>query len=322
MLHGSNNIGRIRKHNEYSLCSVPTMTEPAVSHHDVVVAQHRISYAETGAGQAVRILVHGLGGCWRHWAPTLTALAPHGRTIALDLPGFGRSEHSGDMTVGAIVEVIDAVRTSVGADRVDLVGHSMGTLLTCEYAARRPEMVRRMVLVGGPILSVIELFRSPAVTLFRNPQLANFLIEAATVGIPLPNWAVDLVVSNRWARRLALSPYTPDPGSLSPAAVRDILAGSGGSGTLATLRQGFGYDFRPALAALSCPTMVIGGREDRIAPEGDLRRFARLARCVESVEILPGTGHLAMIERPESVNPLIESFLNAQSPTSEDSVKP
>lgn len=287
------------------------MTEFAVSHHDVVVAQRRISYAETGAGEAVRILVHGLGGCWRHWAPTLTALAPHGRTIAVDLPGFGRSEHSGDMTVGAIVEVIDAVRANAGAERVDLIGHSMGTLLTCEYAARRPDAVRRMVLVGGPILSVIALFRSPAITLFRNPALVNFLIEAATVGIPLPRWAVDLVVSNRWARGFALSPYTPDPGSLSPDAVRNILAGAGGSGTVATLRQGVGYDFRPALTALSCPTIVIGGREDRIAPEADLRRFARLVPCVESVDILPGTGHLPMIERPDVVNTLIENFLTA-----------
>ncbi|WP_216905410.1 alpha/beta fold hydrolase [Nocardia noduli] len=279
--------------------------------HDIVVDNRRVAYTHTGAGERVCVLIHGMGGCAAHWALTVPALAPNRRVFALDLPGFGDSEMPTEPGVEPVVRIVEAIRAMTGVDRLDLIGHSMGTLLACEVAARRPEIVRRMVLASGPITSVVSLFHSPIATLRRDPALANFLVEAATAGIPLPRRLQDAIVDVAWVRRLAMSPYVPHPDHLPDSTVRHFLSGAGGPGTFSTLRQGLGYDFTPALAGVKCPILLIGGQQDKIAPEADLRAFAAATTSVQNVEIIAETGHLPMLEQPEIFNKSVEKFLNA-----------
>ena len=105
-----------------------------------------------------------------------------------------------------------------------------------------------------------------------------------------------------------MGPYVPHPDRLSAATVRHFLAGAGAPATFGTLRQGFGYDFEPALRGVACPTLLVGGQQDTIAPESDLRAFA--ARDdTRRVEILPDTGHLPMLEQPDAFNRIVDEFL-------------
>ncbi|MGW6422599.1 alpha/beta fold hydrolase [Nocardia sp. NPDC055053] len=273
---------------------------------------------QAGAGERVCVLVHGLGGCWRHWAATIPALARTHRVIAVDLPGFGDSEKPQVSTIGNAVAVIDALRQRCEVERTDVVGHSMGTLVASEVAAGLPHTVDRIVLAGGPITSVLALFDAPMTTLCRHPGLVNFLIEAATAGLPLPSSIQALIVRTPWARKLALAPYVPRPNDISEETFGHFLAGVGGPGTLSTLRQGFGYDFTAALT-LTRPTLLIGGELDRIAPVADLRGFAANNPTVQQVEILPGTGHLPMLEQPNEFNRIVAEFLSTDT---EIQVKP
>ncbi|MFI5498091.1 alpha/beta fold hydrolase [Nocardia asteroides] len=290
--------------------SVGSGSSPTPQRHDLVVDGRRVAYMRAGAGERVCVLVHGMGGCWRHWAETIPALARTHRVLAVDLPGFGESEKPRSSSLGNAVAVIDALRRHHGAERIDVVGHSMGTLVACEVAAGLPGTVDRVVLAGGPITSVLALFDAPIATLRRDPGLVNFLIEAATAGLPLPSSVQGLIVRTPWARKLALAPYVPRPDDISEEAFGHFLAGVGGPGTLSTLRQGFGYDFTAALK-LTRPTLLIGGELDRIAPVSDLRRFAAGNPAVEQVEILTGVGHLPMLEQPGEFNRLVSEFLAA-----------
>ncbi|MFF2550066.1 alpha/beta fold hydrolase [Nocardia sp. NPDC058058] len=297
--------------NDESVRGGYTFAESEAARSDLVVNGRRIAFTDTGSGPRVCVLIHGLGGCRRHWAATIPALARTHRVIAVDLPGFGDSELPRTSTIANAVTVIDALRSHCDADRIDLIGHSMGTLVACETATRLPNHINRIVLAGGPITSVLSLFATPITTLRRDPHLANFLIEAATAGLPLPRAAQSLITRTPWARRLALAPYVPNPEAISEEMFGHFLSGIGAPGTLATLRQGFGYDFTPALA-LARPTLLIGGALDRIAPARDLHRFAAATPAVDQVHILPDTGHLPMLEQPAAFNRLITEFLTAE----------
>ncbi|MFD3702139.1 alpha/beta fold hydrolase [Nocardia sp. NPDC058658] len=276
--------------------------------HDLVVDGRRVSYVQAGAGERVCVLVHGLGGCWRHWAATIPALVRTHRVIAVDLPGFGESEKPRVAIIGNAVAVIDALWQRCEVERIDVVGHSMGTLVGCEVAARLPHTVNRVVLANGPITSVLALFDAPIATLRRDPGLVNFVVEAATAGLPLPSALQALITRTPWARKPALAPYVPRPDEISEE-VFGHFVGVGAAGTLSTLRQGFSCDFTAALT-LTHPTMLIGGQLDRIAPPTDLRNFAAATPAVQHVEILAGTGHLPMLEQPDEFNRHLAEFLS------------
>src|SRR3954447_20202612 len=94
------------------------------------------------------VLVHGLGGSHLNWdllAPLLTA---HGRVLALDLPGFGRSEPgSRRASVRANVAVLRRFLREVAGGPVVLVGNSMGGMISLFTAASAPRAVRGIVLL-------------------------------------------------------------------------------------------------------------------------------------------------------------------------------
>jgi alpha-beta hydrolase superfamily lysophospholipase len=60
---------------------------------DALITGRRVRYLDAGEGhERAIVLVHGMGGRWQHWLETIPSLANHGRVLAVDLPGFGRSE--------------------------------------------------------------------------------------------------------------------------------------------------------------------------------------------------------------------------------------
>src|SRR3954471_23041233 len=94
------------------------------------------------------VLVHGLGGSHLNWDLLAPLLTPHGRVLALDLPGFGRSEPgSREASVGANVAVLRRFLREVAAAPAVLVGNSMGGMISIFTAASAPRAVRGLVLV-------------------------------------------------------------------------------------------------------------------------------------------------------------------------------
>lgn len=286
------------------------MAETATpSRRDAVVGGRRIAYLEAGSGERTCVLVHGLAASYDYWTHTIPVLAQTHRVIAVDLPGFGRSENPVAHGIGDQMPMMAQFFDAVGVDSCVVAGHSMGTLVACELAARYPDRVDRLVLSGGPITSVVDLFNKPLRTLMATPKVATFLMEALTAGLRPPAFMRHLILTKRWARWIAFRAYVPYPAAISVEDLDGVLAGVGAPAVLPTLRQGFGYDLRPALAAVRQPTLIINGELDTICPPADAHAFAASNTAVQDVQLIPGVGHWPMIEAPSDFNDRLVEFL-------------
>ncbi len=281
---------------------------------DVVLRCRRVAYLDMGDHPRTCLLIHGFCASSQYWIYTVPKLAETHRVIAIDLPGFGESELSVDQGLDAQLSLFNEFCSAVETGPVDIIGHSMGTWIACELAARYPDLARSLVLTGGPAASVIDLFRSPLQTIRKHPrEVSTALLETGTAWLPVPAGIAKLIIRRRWARRLAFTPYVRHPGQLPPAAVAAVLGGFGASGAFPTLRHGAGYDLRPALDKVGCPVLVIAGTADKLVPESDIRAFIDADPTRRHLHILDDIGHIPMLEQPERFNQLVVDFLNATS---------
>lgn len=242
------------------------------------------------------VFVHGAGMDHSVWALQTRYFANHGRAVlALDLPGHGRSpgpalnsiETAGDW-------LIDLVSAS-GAQRATLVGHSMGAIIALEAAARaalRPG--------GGCAGLSIERLAMLGVAP-RMPVHAD-LLKAASAG---DHAALEMMVGWGLGRRAQLGGNAAPGLWISGGSLR--LLERGDSTALATdlaacnaYRRGV-----DAAGAVACPTLLLLGEADRMTPPRQATEFATAFKDAR-VTVLPGAGHLMMIEQPgETLDALV-----------------
>ena len=120
-------------------------------------------YIEVGHGPPV-VLLHGLDGSSRWWAPTLVALSSRFRCLALEFVRFDQWRERGRVALPRSGDFVAAWLATLGIDRADLIGHSMGAYSACRVAIEHPELVGRLALIAPAVLplpdrSLLELAR-------------------------------------------------------------------------------------------------------------------------------------------------------------------
>jgi len=230
----------------------------------------------------VVIFVHGAGMDHTVWTLQARFFAHHGRAVlALDLPGHGRSEGPALATIEALADWLIRVVDAAKAPRAALVGHSMGALIVLEAAARAPEKVWALGLLGI------------AAEMPVHPEL----LAAAERDDPA---AFELLASWGFGRRAHLGGARA-PGlwmlggglrllerGRSQALARDLAACHAYKGGFA------------AAARVRCPTLLLLGEADRMTPPSQARALAGRIDDQRTV-ILPGAGHMMMVERPDEL---------------------
>lgn len=304
---------------EYGVGASPdwrTVDWPAVT-HQVTIGDRAVNYVDLGSGDRAVVFVHGLGGSWQNWLENLPAVAQAHRVIALDLPGFGRSEMpSAPISITGFAAAVDELCGRLGLGPVAVVGNSMGGFTTAEMAIRHPERVELAVLVDAAGITTATLARNWFSERFARKFIAHGLggdPRAARVVLARPGYmALGMGIVFRYPTRLR----------------RDLLAEQ----LLSIGAPGFGpsfdailsHDFTQRLAEIACPTLVVQGTHDVLVPLGDAYEFAsRIPRA--TTLILEDTGHVPMLERPLTFNRALLEFLDqgvapdrpdaAQSPT-------
>jgi pimeloyl-ACP methyl ester carboxylesterase len=241
------------------------------------------------------LLVHGAGMDGSVWPLQARHFAYRGwNALAVDLPGHGRSE---PLEVGGgLLTSIEAMGTwllhlldALGARDAHLVGHSMGALATLEAAAQSGETLGGIALLGAaPAMPVHPALLEAAV---RPEPLAPSLICDWGFG-PAGHFGGHRSPGS-WMMGHALALLSRSAGPLLHA---DLAACN-------AYRAGL-----EAAAKVRCPALVVSGDLDRMTPA---RQGAKLAEAIEHARfvLLPGCGHMMMVEQPDAILDVLIGFL-------------
>jgi pimeloyl-ACP methyl ester carboxylesterase len=246
------------------------------------------------------LFIHGLGGTWKNWLENMPQLAQRRRAVAVDLPGFGDSEMpaDGEITIAHYGEIVERACELLSLGEVDVVGNSMGGFVAAELALVHPERVRRLVLVDAAGISINDLHRWPTRLLMRAVVWQG-------------RWAAGqkMMLLRPRLRHVGFRSIVRHPTRLALDLIAEQAGGPGMPGFVLASDALLDYDFRDRLSDISCPTLVIHGEEDMLVPMADAWEFQRFIRGAR-VRILPDTGHVPMLERPQTFNALVEDFLD------------
>ncbi len=107
---------------------------------------------EHGDSDPVIVLLHGIGMGRSVFRDLVAHLDGNHRTLAIDLPGYGQApEPARVLTMERTADLVAAFLRHRGIRPAVIVGHSMGTQVAVEVAARHPELVHRLVLIGPTV---------------------------------------------------------------------------------------------------------------------------------------------------------------------------
>jgi pimeloyl-ACP methyl ester carboxylesterase len=258
------------------------------------------------------LYVHGLGGASTNWTDLAALLAVRFDGWAIDLPGFGRSapprrpRYSIQGHVRAVIDILEHVRDQPGdgAGRpVHLLGNSLGGLVSVLVASRRPDLVASLTLISPamPVYRVPTAF-SRALLLLLLPGVPS--LAARRIGGISPEESVRAMISMCFGEPSRVPPQRLEQAVLEmreraeqPWADRALVGSMRGLIT-SYLKVGAANAWRAA-RSLSLPTLVIWGDRDRLV---DPALAPRLAAVIPDADllVLPGVGHVAMLESPEA----------------------
>ncbi|QDL37064.1 alpha/beta fold hydrolase [Rhodoferax sediminis] len=246
------------------------------------------------------VFLHGVLNDHSVWILQSRYLAHHGfNVLAVDLPGHCRSAGEAPSSVEEAADFVAALLDAAGVRRAALVGHSWGSLIALEAAARLQERATHLVLVG----TAAPMKVSPA-------------LLQASLSEPL----AALRMINVFSRStLAAPPSALGPGTwvygASMALGRRVLASNP---KVNVFYRGFkacdSYaNAQAAIAAITCPVLFVLGAQDQMTnPKAaqPLIMRARAAGKAVTVESLP-VGHHQMTEAPDQTLAAIRTFLAA-----------
>ncbi|MBP9147307.1 MAG: alpha/beta hydrolase [Rhodoferax sp.] len=268
-----------------------------------LTVNHAATYCYTGgkafdAGKPTVVLIHGVLNDHSVWILQSRYLAHHGfNVLAIDLPGHCRSAGEAPSSVEQAADFIAALLDAAGVPKAALVGHSWGSLIALEAAARLGSRISHLVLIG----TAHPMRVSPALL---------------TASLNAPEDAIKLV--NVFSR----STLAPPPSALGPgtwvygasmALARRVLASNR---SVNVFHRGFvacdSYrNGETAVAQIGCPVLFVLGESDQMTPPKaaqGLINAARAAGKAVRVATVP-VGHNQMTEAPEQTLSALRSFL-------------
>ena len=242
-----------------------------------------------GAGSAI-VFVHGLGGTSNSFQTLLGALGGF-RCIRPDLPGSGRSARPFQpLTIELFVETVAEIIEKMGGGAAHLVGHSMGALVCQHVAARRPQSVRSLTLFG-PIVAPSDTTRQ------RLNDRARAARQDGMIGIADATAASATSSASRNANPL-LAPLLRESHMRQDA--------EGFAQTCEALASAQSADLR----CLRCPTLIVTGDEDAIAPPGAAQALADKVKG-SKLKVLEHCGHWTPLERSKECAKLLSEHVRA-----------
>lgn len=228
------------------------------------------------------VFIHGAGFDHSTWALHTRWFAHHGFSVlALDLPGHGRSAGPSLSSIADMADWTAALLDAAGAEKAHLIGHSMGSLISLETAARHPNKVSALSLIGTAATMAVgpDLLKAAE----ANEQDANDMVSIWGLGFKAGLGGS--LAPGLWMHGGAQAVLKHcEPGVL----FRDLSACNAYANALT------------AAASVKVPTTLILGERDLMTPVKAGNALAAAIPHAKTI-VVPGAGHMIMAERPDEL---------------------
>ncbi|MGW2708151.1 alpha/beta fold hydrolase [Streptomyces sp. NPDC001356] len=255
---------------------------------------------EANPGVPGVLLLHGLMGRASHWAPTARWLAGRHRAVALDQRGHGQSEKPprAAYTREAYVEDAEAAVEQLGLAPVLLIGHAMGALTAWQLAAKRPDLVRGLIICdmrasalgGASQREWADWFRSWPVPFASLADVRKWFGE-----------------DDPWVER-----PNPARGSFYAEVMHECEDGWRpvfDPEQMLSSRETWVHDAHwEELAQVRCPTLVVRGVDGELG-RAEAQEMVRVLPRGQYAEV-PDAGHLAHYDQPVAWRAAVSPFLD------------
>ena len=289
-----------------ALLAGPAAAEPSFSDHYARNGDVRIHYTAAGQGPLV-VLIHGFPDTWNTWRPLIDTLDETHRVVAMDLRGYNLSDKPKGVDAyryPALMDDIEAVIRAEGRQSATIVGHDWGGGLAWRFAAERPGLVQRLVVLSTPHPAGLsrELATNPEQQ--RNSQYArNFQKPGAEAGMTaegLANWVRDPAQKARQVEALKRSDFTAMLNYYRANYPKDEAeAAEANKRSL-------------AMAKIKAPTLIVHGQKDTSLMAVGHNSAWEQIEADTTIVMVPGAGHFVQADAPELVNRTIKDWLAAR----------
>ncbi|MEO1497647.1 MAG: alpha/beta hydrolase [Planctomycetota bacterium] len=258
----------------------------------------RLAWTESGPEDArTALLVHGFPLHGEMWEQQRVALAEAYRVIVPDLRGYGGSTLGGwpvegpdrEPTLTRYAHDLAAVLDAAEADRVVIVGFSMGGYIALEMLRQHPDCLTALAMLDSRVAADDEAGHAGRLKMADNAAAWG---SKRIAGMMRPKLLASEADESAVAQTLGQI-EAADPAAI--AASQRAMAARPDSSDL--------------IAAYDGPLLAMGGEHDEISPPAEMRAFAENAKHGRFVEIA-GAGHMAPIEKPEAVTAALREWLD------------
>jgi pimeloyl-ACP methyl ester carboxylesterase len=267
----------------------------ALPQFSIDVRRYKTAYADSGKDKGDPILfIHGLAGNATHFVHVAPAFAQDRRVLAIDLPACGQSVSLPHLSVDHYAAHVVAFLDRLGIERVTLVGHSLGGMVTMALSVHAPERVTRAICISPAGFEPPPRWIRPLARAVLRPGVLDPLLPRVWKGLLGQVFFDDNEYTERFMQVVRQSYRDEDIGLVT--------------NVISQLKHDFlARDFTRELRRVRVPFALQWGAQDKLVPATKLRRAAR--NIGAKVDEIPGCGHMPIIERPARVVRFIEEVM-------------
>lgn len=246
-----------------------------------------IHYVMDGSGPVV-VLVHSLGLSAGMWREQIAALKDRYTVVAFDTRGHGQSSAKGEVSVAAAAQDLKALLDHLGVPQCHLVAISAGGPIAMTFAAQHPAMVRSLVLA--------DTYAEP--------------VDGSAQTVEATAEAIAYVSMEEFGTQYAAETLLPSTSLDVQDEMAAVIAKMNPKAYIQMMRSALLGDFKPVLAGVKAPTLVLIGENDTIAPRPASDYLAaNIANA--KLDVVPSAGHLSNVDNPAAFNAALGKFLDA-----------